>query len=147
MLSDFQSNSKGKIYFLIILNFGVFIDIISRKKSRPSKSFGGKRHAPGHERARAISIFTRVGTYAYVQRGSKFCFVVVVLVVGTVTLIRILHFRPISPRILHHCMHPCLARQPYPATLPGSLARQPCPCSLAWQPCSAALPKFKFFGR
>jgi hypothetical protein len=43
MLSDFQSNSKGKIYFLIILNFGVFIDIISRKKSRPSKSFGGKK--------------------------------------------------------------------------------------------------------
>jgi hypothetical protein len=58
-----------------------------------------------------------VGTY--VQRGSKYCFVVVLL--GT--LVRILHFRPISPyfqllSILCHCMH---------VTLPGSLARQPCP--------------------
>jgi hypothetical protein len=68
-------------------------------------------------------------------------------------LVRILHFRPISPcfqllSILCHCMHltlpGSLALQPCPAALPGSLARQPCPAalpgSLARQPCPAALP-------
>jgi hypothetical protein len=85
-----------------------------------------------------LFIFIRVGTY--VQRGSKNCFVVVVLLLGT--LVRILHYCPIS--------QPCpaalpgsLARQPCPAALPGSLARQPCPAalpgSLARQPCLAAL--------
>jgi hypothetical protein len=112
--------------FLSILFLGKNLD--------PQKALGAKRHAPGHERARAISIFTRVGTYAYVQRRSKFCFLVV-LVVGTDTLIRILHFRPISPCILHHCMHPCLDRQPCPYSL--ALAALPLPL----QPCSAALPK------
>jgi hypothetical protein len=38
-----------------------------------------------------------------------------------------------------------LARQPCPAALPGSLARQPCPAalpgSLARQPCQTALPR------
>jgi hypothetical protein len=42
-------------------------------------------------------IFTRVGTY--VQRGSKFCFVV--LVIGTEILIKILHYCPISPCFQH----------------------------------------------
>jgi hypothetical protein len=81
----------------------------------------------------------RVGTY--LQRGSKFCFVVVVL--GT--LLRMLHYCPISPCFQHfapwHAPLHCLA------ALPGSLARQPCPAalpavlpgSLAWQPCLAAL--------
>jgi hypothetical protein len=48
-----------------------------------------------------VCLFTRVGTY--VQRGSKFCFVVVVvvlLVLGADTLIRILHYCPISPCFL-----------------------------------------------
>jgi hypothetical protein len=93
-------------------------------------------------------VFTRVGTY--VQRGSKFCFVVlVVLVVVADTLIRILHFRPISPCFqhiapLHAALPGSLARQPCPVALPGSLAWQPCPGalpgSLARQPCPAALP-------
>jgi hypothetical protein len=77
-------------------------------------------------------IFTRVGTY--VQRGSKFCFVILVLD----TLIRILHYCPISPFFQHiaplHAPLSCsLAWQPCPADLPGwqpalpaSLARQPC---------------------
>jgi hypothetical protein len=44
-----------------------------------------------------------------------------------------------------YCNIACtLARQPCPAALPGSLARQPCPAalpgSLARQPCPAALP-------
>jgi hypothetical protein len=79
-------------------------------------------------------VFTRVGTY--VQRGSKFCFVVlVVLVVVADTLIRILHFRPISPCFqhiapLHATLPGSLARQPCPAALPGSLTRQPCPAAL-----------------
>jgi hypothetical protein len=77
-----------------------------------------------------------------VQRGSKFCFVVVLVVLGENTLIKILHYCPISPcfqpfSILHHCMQPC------PAALPGSLARQPCPVALpgsfAGQPCLAAM--------
>jgi hypothetical protein len=116
------------------------------------------------------AFFTRVCTF--VQRESKFCVVVVVVLVVVVlvlvaaNLLRIRHFRPISPcfqllSILCHCMHvtlpgslarkPCpedlpgsLARQPCPATLPGSLARQPCPValpgSLARQPCPLALP-------
>jgi hypothetical protein len=102
------------------------------------------------------SVFTRVCTY--VQRGSKNCFVVVVLVVLG-TLVRILHFRPISPcfqllSILCHCMHitlpDSLTRQPCPAALPGSPARQPCPAALAGSlgrqscpaaPCPAALPR------
>jgi hypothetical protein len=59
---------------------------------------------------------TRVGTY--VQRGSKFCFVVVLLVLLVVvvgeSLIKILHYCPISPCI----------QQPCPAALTGSLDRQ-----------------------
>jgi hypothetical protein len=60
--------------------------------------------------AYVLSVFTRVCTN--VQRGSKFCFVVVVL--GADTLIRILHFRPISPCFQHIT--------PLNAALPGSLA-------------------------
>jgi hypothetical protein len=76
---------------------------------------------------KAREIFTRVGTY--IQRGSKFCFVVLVV---TDTLIRILHYCPISPWFQHiiaySLVHACpaalraLARQPC-ARLPGSLAR------------------------
>jgi hypothetical protein len=97
------------------------------------------------------NFFTSVGTY--VQRGYKFCFVVVL----AVSLIKILHYCPISPCFQHiaacHAPLPCnLARQPCPAALPGSLARQPCPAalpgSLARQPCPAALPKYyKFINR
>jgi hypothetical protein len=80
-------------------------------------------------------IFTRVGTY--VQRGSKFCFVVLVLVLVVAdTLIRILHYCPISP-CFQHIITYSLARQPC-ARLPGSLARA-CPaalCALARQPCA-----------
>jgi hypothetical protein len=88
-------------------------------------------------------IFTRVGTY--VQRGSKFCFVVVLL--GADTLLKILPYCPISPCFQHiaplHAPLPgSLARQPCPAALPGSLARQPCPAALpsnlARQPYPAA---------
>jgi hypothetical protein len=89
-------------------------------------------------------LFTRVGTY--VQRGSKFCFVVVVFL-GADTLLKFLHYCPISPCIQQPCpaaLPGSLARQPCPAALPGSIARQPCPAalpgSLARQPCSAALP-------
>jgi hypothetical protein len=90
-----------------------------------------------------VFFFTRVGTY--VQRGSKFCFVVVVVVVVLLlvvgeSLIKILLYLPIcsiSP-CFRHCSKYCiiilfhhafssLARQPCPAGLPGSLARQPCP--------------------
>jgi hypothetical protein len=69
--------------------------------------------------------FTRVGTY--VQRGSKFCFVVVVvLVLGADTLLNFLHYCPISPCIQQPCPG-SLAQQPCQTALPGSLARQPCP--------------------
>jgi hypothetical protein len=89
------------------------------------------------------NIFTRVGTY--VQRGSMFCFVVLVLV-GTDTLIRILHYCPISPCFqhifapLHTALRP-LSWQPC-ARLPGSLARA-CPAALlalARQPCARCCP-------
>jgi hypothetical protein len=57
---------------------------------------------------------------AYVQRGSKVCFVVVVVHLAD-TLIRILHYCLISPCVQHiaplHCMHHC------PAALPGRFAR------------------------
>jgi hypothetical protein len=77
----------------------------------------------------SVCIFTHVGTY--VQRGSKICFVVVlvVLVVDTDTIIRILHYCPISP-----CFQHIIA--PLHTALPGSLARA-CPAALralAWQP-------------
>jgi hypothetical protein len=64
-------------------------------------------------RSRSVSVFTRVGTY--VQRGSKFCFVVLVLL-GADTLLKILHYCPISPCFQHIA--------PLHAPLPGSLARQ-----------------------
>jgi hypothetical protein len=92
----------------------------------------------------SLDIFTRVGTY--VQRGSMFCFVVVVVVLGADTLLKILHYCPISPcfqhiiaplhtalpgSLAHACPQPC-------ARLPGSLARA-CPeafRALARQPCA-----------
>jgi hypothetical protein len=89
-------------------------------------------------------LFTRVGTY--VQRGSKFCFVVVVFL-GADTLLKFLHYCPISPCIQQPCpaaLPGSLARQPCPAALPGSIARQPCPAampgSLTRQPCPAVRP-------
>jgi hypothetical protein len=75
--------------------------------------------------------------------------VVVVVVLGADTLLKILHYCPISPcfqhiAALHAPLPGSVARQPCPAALPGSLARQPCPAalpgSLARQPCPAALP-------
>jgi hypothetical protein len=90
-------------------------------------------------------IFTLVGTY--VQRGSKFCFVVLVVVVVLAdTLIRILHYCPISPCFQHiiaplHTALRALARQPC-TRLPGSLARA-CPAALhalARQPCARCCP-------
>jgi hypothetical protein len=70
----------------------------------------------------------------YVQRGSYFCFVVVLLLLSE-SLVRILNYCPISPCFQHiapfHAALPgSLARQPCPAALPGSLARQPCPAAL-----------------
>jgi hypothetical protein len=75
-------------------------------------------------------IFTRVGTY--VQRGSKFCFVVVLLLGKS--LVKILLYLPILfnftmlsslIKILHYCpISPCI-QQPCPAGLTGSPDRQP----------------------
>jgi hypothetical protein len=85
-------------------------------------------------------IFTRVGTY--VQRGSKICFVVLLVLVLVLadTLSRILQHCPISP-CFQHIIAYSLARQPC-ARLPGSLARA-CPAALralAWQPCARCCP-------
>jgi hypothetical protein len=90
-------------------------------------------------------LVTRVGTY--VQRGSKFCFVVVLLVLAD-TLIKILNYFPISPCFQHIAPLPCspalpghLARQPYPAALPGNLVDLVAlHGSLARQCCTASLP-------
>jgi hypothetical protein len=101
-------------------------------------------------------IFTRVSTY--VQRVSKFCFVVVLLLLVGVTDIAqntalLSNFTMLSAYCTIACtfawqqwpaaLPGSLARQPCPAALPGSLARQPCPAamhgSLARQPCPAAL--------
>jgi hypothetical protein len=94
-----------------------------------------------------LSGFTR-GVGSYVQRGSKFCFVVLVLVVLVVLVAESLlicqntallsnftiyaFLKAFS--ILHHCMQPCqaalsgsFARQHCPAAMPGSLAQQPSP--------------------
>jgi hypothetical protein len=76
-----------------------------------------------------VYVFTRVCTF--VQRGSKFCFVLVLVLVAA-NLLRILHFRPIFTMLsaAQHIvpLHACnLARQPCSADLPGGLARQPCP--------------------
>jgi hypothetical protein len=55
------------------------------------------------------TFFTRVGTY--VQRGSMFCFVALVVLVLADTLLRILHYCPISPCFQHiaplHAPLPC----------------------------------------
>jgi hypothetical protein len=91
-------------------------------------------------------VFTCVCTF--VQRGSKFCFVV------ADTLLRnqntefsnspILQFhhafrlQHITP--LHAPLLCSLVRQPCPAALPGSLAQQPCTVAFAWQHCPVALP-------
>jgi hypothetical protein len=71
----------------------------------------------------------------FVQRGSKNCFVVVVLLLGA-TLVRILHYCPISPCFQHiaplHAVWPGhLARQPCPAALPTSLAEKFSSCFTA----------------
>jgi hypothetical protein len=87
-------------------------------------------------------IFTRVGTY--VQRGSKFCFVLLLLGVRVIAQ----NIALLSNFIMHSAALPGspghLARPPCPAALPGSLARQPCPAalpgSLARQLCPATLP-------
>jgi hypothetical protein len=76
-------------------------------------------------------LFTRVGTY--VQRGSKFCFVVVVVVLEVTVIAQ--NIALLSNFTMHSAALPpalpgSLARQPCPAALPGSLARQPCPAAL-----------------
>jgi hypothetical protein len=83
----------------------------------------------------------------------RMLFVVVVVVVLVVvladTLIKILHYCPISPFFQHiaplHAPLPSnLPRQSCPAAMPGSHARQPCPAAMpgshARQPCPAAMP-------
>jgi hypothetical protein len=79
-------------------------------------------------------VFTRVGTY--VQRGSMFCFVLLLLLLGVRVIAQ--NISLLSTFTMHSAALPgSLARQPCPAALPGSLARQPCPGSLARQPCPA----------
>jgi hypothetical protein len=87
-------------------------------------------------------VFTRVGTY--VQRGSKFCFVVLVVLVGVTDIAQNTALLSNFTMLSAYCtIASTFARQYCPAALPGSLARQPCPaalsCSLVRQPCPAAL--------
>jgi hypothetical protein len=64
---------------------------------------------------------------ALVQRGSKFCFVVVLLGVRVIAQ----NIALLSNLTMHSAALPdSLARQPCPADMPGSLARQPCPAAL-----------------
>jgi hypothetical protein len=79
--------------------------------------------------------------------GLSFALLLLLLFLGSQSLLKILHFCPISPCIQQPCtagLPGSLARQPCPAALPGSLARQPCPAalpgSLARQPCPAVQP-------
>jgi hypothetical protein len=82
---------------------------------------------------------TRVGTY--VQRGSKFCFVVVLLVVGVTDIAQNTALLSNFTMLSAYCTIACtFARQPCPAALPGSLARQTCPAALHGSLCLAALP-------
>jgi hypothetical protein len=92
----------------------------------------------------------------YVQRGSKFCFVLLVLV-GVTDIAQNTALLSNFTMLSAYCTVTCsLARQPCQQALPGSLARQPCAAalpgnlarqycqaaffgSLARQPCSAAL--------
>jgi hypothetical protein len=102
-----------------------------------------------------INFLVRVRTY-----NAGLSFALFFFFLGSASLLKILHYCPISPSIQQPCpaalpgslaRQPCLAalpgslaRQPCPAALPGSLARQLCPAalpgSLARQPCPAALP-------
>jgi hypothetical protein len=89
----------------------------SRKKFGNRLIFANFRH-----------IFTCVSTY--IQRGSSFCFVVVVVVVVNLflTLLKLLHYCPISPCFQHiaplHAPLPVsLALQSCQAALPGNLVR------------------------
>jgi hypothetical protein len=70
--------------------------------------------------------------------------VLVVLILGADTLIRNCQNTALLPNFTMLSAYCSLARQPCPAALPGSLARQPCPAalpgSLARQPSPAALP-------
>jgi hypothetical protein len=80
-----------------------------------------------------LFIFTRVGTY--VQRGSKFCFVLLGVRVIAQNIALLSNFT------MHSAVVPgSLARQPCPAAFPGSLARQPCPAALPSSHAPAALP-------
>jgi hypothetical protein len=79
--------------------------------------------------------------FTRVQRGSKFCFVVLLLGVTVIAqnIALLSNFTMHSAALLGS-----LARQPCTTGFPSSLARQPCPAalpgSLARQPCPAALP-------
>jgi hypothetical protein len=77
-----------------------------------------------HKPINDILLFTRVCTYA-VRTTQVYCSCSCSCTSWDI-IVRILHFRPISSCfqlliILCHCMY---------ATLPGSLARQPCPAAL-----------------
>jgi hypothetical protein len=87
-------------------------------------------------------IFTRVGTY--VQRGSQFCFVVL-LVLEVTDIAQNTALLSNFTMLSSYCTIACtFARQPCPAALPGRLARQTCPADLpgrlARHTCQAALP-------
>jgi hypothetical protein len=78
--------------------------------------------------------------------GLSFALLLLLLFLGSQSLLKILHFCPISPCIQQPCsaaLLGSLARQPCTACVPGSLARQPFPAalpgSLALHACPAAL--------
>jgi hypothetical protein len=72
------------------------------------------------------------------------------LLLGSQTLLKVLHYCPISPCFQHIApFHASLHDNLEPAALPGSLARQPCtaalPGSPARQACPAPLQKYYKF--
>jgi hypothetical protein len=72
--------------------------------------------------------------------GLSFALLFFLLLLGSQTLLKVLHYCPISPCFQHIApLHASLPDNLEPAALPGSLARQPClaarPGRLARPPC------------
>jgi hypothetical protein len=64
----------------------------------------------------------------YVRTNAGLSFALFFFLLGSKTLLKILHYCPIS---ISYCTIACtFARQPSTAALPGSLARQLCPAAL-----------------
>jgi hypothetical protein len=93
----------------------------------PRRCFGAFNFLPASEALRVYFLPALVRTY---NASLSFALLLLFLFLGSQSLLKILHFCPISPCIQQPCtagLPGSLARPPCPAALPGRLARPPCP--------------------